>query len=270
MGFALGGSFVWSLYAPPQAPHENYPANRTEHTGAESRQQTQSLWVPTDSIGLYTLVLAVFTGLLFATSAFQGYFLIRADRTARISADAAATSAKAARDAADAAIATERAHFYVVINDNFIDCINSAAAYENTASADENPLAASNLPMAKFAFKNYGKTPGIVIEVGSGIIFSESVPDPVYDIKIVNENIVGADKTTETFMEVITPPEMTLGMAKKVRDGGGNIWIYGYAIYDDVFGERQTHRFFQRLVCVIPRARYVLQAYDYKHYNISN
>jgi hypothetical protein len=30
--------------------------------------------------------------------------------------------------------------------------------------------------------------------------------------------------------------------------GAANLWIYGYAIYDDIFGNRQTHQFFQRLV----------------------
>jgi hypothetical protein len=55
----------------------------------------QSLWVPTDSVGLYTLVLAAFTGLLFIVSALQGYFLLRADKTARIAANAANLSARA-------------------------------------------------------------------------------------------------------------------------------------------------------------------------------
>jgi hypothetical protein len=182
----------------------------------------------------------------------------------------AQNNAKAAQKAADASVATERARFYVeIVKDNFIDCINAASTWENTPQVDESPVSASNTPMARLRFRNYGKTPGIVEEVGLGLVYSETIPDPVYDIKAVKENIIGPDKTTEEIGEAITGASLTLGQAKKVRDGTGTIWLYGYVIYDDVFGERQTHRFFQRLVPVIPRTRYVLQAYDHKHYNRS-
>jgi hypothetical protein len=182
--------------------------------------------------------------------------------------DIAREANRAAQKSADAAVAADRARLYVNITHNFMDCINAASAYENTPTVDENPLAASHLPMAKIRFKNYGKTPAILVEVATGIVYSETVPDPVWDVKVVNENIIGVDQTTEEFSEVISGTQMTLGMAKKVRDGIATIWIFGYASYDDVFGERQTHRFFQRLVRV-GHYRYALQAYDHKHYNHS-
>jgi histidinol dehydrogenase len=37
----------------------------------ENHETVQSLWVPTDSVGLYTLVLAVFTGLLAVVAGVQ-------------------------------------------------------------------------------------------------------------------------------------------------------------------------------------------------------
>jgi hypothetical protein len=181
--------------------------------------------------------------------------------------DIARIASNAAKKSADAAVAAERARFYVSIDHNFLDFIAAAARW--TPDIDEKPIAASNSPMAKISFKNYGKTPGILIEVGANIEYSETPPDPVWDVKIVKDNIIAPEKVSELF-DVILREQMTFGMAKKVKDGAPNIWIYGYASYDDVFGERQTHRFFQRLVCVSGGFAYVLQAYDYKHYNVSS
>jgi hypothetical protein len=176
-------------------------------------------------------------------------------------------SAEAAKQAADAAVAAERARFYVVLDHNFLECINRAAAWDGPIDQEERPLPMDAQPMAGIRFKNYGKTPGIVIEVTTGIAYSETAPDPVWDVKVVNENIIAADELTEKFGTIING-QMTMAQAKKVRSGGGNIWVFGSVDYDDVFGERQTHRFFQRLVRV-SQFRYVLQAYDYKHYNRS-
>ena len=121
--------------------------------------------------------------------------------------------------------------------------------------------------MAKITFKNYGKTPGVVVEVGTGIAVWEVATDPVYDVKIVMANVVASGDSTEDFATVEGP--ITLRQAKKIKSGEANIWIFGYVIYDDVFGERHTHRYFQRLVSVSSGFRYVLQSYDYKHYNRS-
>jgi hypothetical protein len=98
LGFALGGSFVWSFQSPPQTTHHASTDKHADQAGIENSKKTESLWIPTDSVGLYTLVLAVFTGLLVAVSGFQGYFLLRADKTARISAEAARASTALARE----------------------------------------------------------------------------------------------------------------------------------------------------------------------------
>jgi hypothetical protein len=88
------------LFASPFQPESYKQTAATEQHSTdkktENNENAQSLWVPVDSVGLYTLVLAVFTGLLTLVSAAQGYFLLRADKTARIAADAANLNAKAA------------------------------------------------------------------------------------------------------------------------------------------------------------------------------
>jgi len=103
IGFAVSAwhSPLAQTQTEQQQPTEQYAANKE----GEHRNKTQSLWIPTDSVGLYTLALAVFTALLVGVSAFQGFFLLRADKTARIAANAAGRSA----DIAEATlIATNR------------------------------------------------------------------------------------------------------------------------------------------------------------------
>lgn len=65
--------------------------------------------------------------------------------------------AAAAQKSADAAIATERARLYVVINHNFEGVVRSAMTWENTPTVDRRVMAATESPMATIKFKNYGK-----------------------------------------------------------------------------------------------------------------
>jgi hypothetical protein len=85
-----------TLQQVPSYRHASQTDAETQQGGKHHDSEAQSLWVPVDSVGLYTLVLAVFTGLLVGVSGVQGYFLLRADRTARIAANAAKRQADAA------------------------------------------------------------------------------------------------------------------------------------------------------------------------------
>jgi uncharacterized membrane protein len=177
-------------------------------------------------------------------------------------------AAEATKKSADAAVATERARLYAVIAHNFEGIVRSAMTWENTPTVDEKVMAATESPMATIKFKNYGKTPALIGEVELGLIYSETVPDGlVYDSRVVKENIVAADQTTEDFPLQMTG-QMTLGMAKRMQKGWGNLWVYGRVFYDDVFGERRIHGFLQRYVR-ISDYRFVLQSYDHEHYNVS-
>lgn len=72
----------------PTATYENktYPTAKKE--SSPNRNEAQSLWVPTDSIGLYTLVLSVFTAILAIATISLGvlsFFQIRLARAEYIS-----------------------------------------------------------------------------------------------------------------------------------------------------------------------------------------
>src|SRR5258708_14117893 len=86
MGILFASSFT--LQVKNAARHQAIEHQAANKIG-ENGDNAQSLWVPTDSVGLYTLVLAAFTALLVVVSSAQGYFLLRADKTARIAANAA-------------------------------------------------------------------------------------------------------------------------------------------------------------------------------------
>jgi hypothetical protein len=76
----------------------DHPRKKTDNhanQGTERRVPPES---PDETIALYTEVLAWFTGLLALVSSAQITFLFRADKTARIAAEAASDGVKVARD----------------------------------------------------------------------------------------------------------------------------------------------------------------------------
>jgi len=83
MGIALGGSLFWGAFGPnvtQQSLEHLAPAVSLPHPTKEENDE---------ALVRYTLWLAILTGGLVIVSAVQGYFLLRADKTARISAEAA-------------------------------------------------------------------------------------------------------------------------------------------------------------------------------------
>ena len=207
-----------------------------------------------DKIARYTWWLALLTGGLVVTATVQGYFLLRADKTARIAANAARLSA-------DAAIAAERARFYIVIESH--NLTNMIYLARNGALRGENIS-------IKYRFQNYGKTPGIVRELtlDSRIATDPADPSghPVY-ITEFPEYMIGANGMTET---AFYNPMLALE-APQVEAMGRNtarLWFYGRLYYDDIFGNPQVHRFYFRSVCTTGN-HCILQPYDYRDHNKS-
>lgn len=118
MGFASGGGFVWAISQPDQnsqittadaAPN----ASGNQHQPSKPwRQSLSIIWDRTwdDPVAFYTFVLGIFTALLAVISAVQIAFLLRADKTTRISANAAMLAANAAKRSVELAEKHERAY----------------------------------------------------------------------------------------------------------------------------------------------------------------
>jgi hypothetical protein len=63
-------------------------------------------------------------------------------------------NADAASLSADAAVAAERARFYVVVEHNFLACVGAAKRWDGPIEQDENPLPSDIQPMAGIRFEN--------------------------------------------------------------------------------------------------------------------
>src|SRR3954464_13667136 len=83
------GIFVWQSSLPPK--HASETSQHCEGTKSECAKGATD-----ERIADYTWWLALLTGALVTVSAIQGYFLLRSDKTARIAANAADRSARAA------------------------------------------------------------------------------------------------------------------------------------------------------------------------------
>lgn len=78
---------------PSEQPINHPTVNSSAHTPAQSSSESES----SSKIATYTLWLTIFTGVLALVGIVQFFFLIRADKTARTSADAAKISADNAK-----------------------------------------------------------------------------------------------------------------------------------------------------------------------------
>ncbi len=112
------------------------------------------------------------TGGLVLTAVGQGYFLLRSDTTARITAEAAKKSADAGMLSADALIATEGARLLVLLKTrNLFDAATKFAFWYRTTDPTSG---FSTRVAATFEFKNYGKTPATLNEASVSLVCSEA------------------------------------------------------------------------------------------------
>ena len=113
---------------------------------------------------LGTVAVAIFTAIL-------GGFTVSLSKSTRVAAEAA-------QKAADAAFAAERARFFVVIDKHNLTEI--AKLVESSGANENIGIPGGDNICITYRFKNYGKTPAIVVEVGTGIAYSEEIPGPVW------------------------------------------------------------------------------------------
>jgi hypothetical protein len=223
--FAMGMLFASSLT--PQVQN-TAPQQTAEHQAANKintdSDKAQSLWVPTDSVGLYTLVLAVFTGLLVAVSTGQGYFLLRADKTARIAANAADLSAKAA----------------IAIQLPIIRIVPDRIGWGSSQDGDGPRI--EYCAIGNLTFSNLGPTKAFPIEVQLGWTVGDKLPDvPTYTFtkpfKI--DTIFEPDPKTP-FQLWINDFEITLavGDTDRIMRKQVKLWLYCCVVYLDFMQTR--------------------------------
>jgi hypothetical protein len=151
--FLLGllvASFFWvevSIYKNIRHPTPNHASETSENCRAASCVKKSS----DDRIADYTWWVAFFTFALSAVSAIQIGFLLRADKTARISADAAQSTAQALRDNA-----ANELRAYVSLEDIYF-------LYRGEERTDGERREFTNIH--RIRVRNYGRTPARNMEI---------------------------------------------------------------------------------------------------------
>jgi hypothetical protein len=246
----LGALLAVAIIATGMTFSSSQPLQQAEqHTAAEQHapdkvgehdNKTQSLWVPTDSVGLYTLVLAVFTGLLVGVSIFQGYFLLRADKTARTTADAAMLSARAA-------IGIE----LPVIRSNRIPGLIRLSGPPEPKDFSGGGVYIQDAPgqysiAVGFEFQNFGRTPAFPVKFETGwkvIPDLPSLPDYFTSTAFPPTAIIKAEGGEINAPRIQTAIELTTEEQALLKAKAAPLWLYISLHYRDFMNQPHEARF---------------------------
>jgi hypothetical protein len=193
---------------------------------------------------------------------------MRDDVQVRKQMEIAAKAANAATKSAEAALAAERARFFIMIeNTNISDVL-----YAFKAEPDPTILTlvgTTTPPEITYRIKNYGKTPGIILEVSLGMKVASERAIPVYSgvLNCFPEYMIAAGGSTEQ-TSFTMDRSLTSAEADGIHRNTQRIWFWGRIDYRDVFGMPQVHRFYFRSV-VLTGSDCILQPDDFEYYNQS-
>jgi hypothetical protein len=183
-------------------------------------------WTTHDAVSFYTFVLAIFTGVLGCVALIQLHFLNRADKTARVAAEAAKLNA-------EAVMAAEGAQLYPVIKEsNLKDVFRGTIFYGETTPPTEKVTR----PIVVYCFKNYGKTPAVLYSIMHNIDFFEKPSTrrtmhikETHPIEVIGAGQESSDITFEMLATFNT------GMAKSVLEYRSDLLFFGEAAFKDFF-----------------------------------
>ena len=225
--FGFYGWQIWKIPVQPKhQPHYQHSRDSAEKTiGPKSAEERTADY--TEALADYTEALVFVTFLLAVVSSVQIGFLIRADRTARVAADAAHRSAGVAEKALDQTsapyldvTATPKAIIH-----RFPGGGISAEFMDKTVSAE-------------YVIHNYGQSPAIILEIYQSCIRSAGLPSeisfPPPQSNLQKTYVVGGMKESGPF-----PIGYPTGGVDSL-DGNEATWIGLQIRYRDVFRNRTS------------------------------
>jgi hypothetical protein len=200
----------------------------------------ESFWERTtaDPVAAFTGVLAIFTFVLAVVSIVQIYFLTKADRTARISSDAAKIAADASMIQAKLATSLEAPKLLL-----------QTIQFRLQHSTFEGKLSS---PFYDVVVRNFGRGPAIVTEHGfRGVVAKELLSDAVWygeahRTRLPAGAVVEAlgSYTVSPRLAAIIHREDILSIKGDWREGELKwLWVHGFVNYLDVIGESYTQQF---------------------------
>ncbi|MBI3567552.1 MAG: hypothetical protein HY084_05045 [Gemmatimonadetes bacterium] len=146
-------------------------------------------------------------------------FLLRADRTARISAEAARVAADAAKASADTLPQVERAYM-------LFDSKASLGGAQNIRPGINQPV----------QFRNYGKTPALCGPLYARFYFCEPEPEPHPTLS--HTEPISSVNAGEPMQLEHRPLEATEAQFERARRTGGGLFLVAKLVYSDIFGAK--------------------------------
>lgn len=232
---AIGWFDRGSSQHPPQQPATSATQTSTNanpqqnHPAKSMRQRLSVIWQRTwdDPVAFYTFILSIFTGLLAVVSTFQIIFLIKADKTARIAADAASLNAKAA-------IAIQSPVFQATISDLGYEVADSG-------SGDRK----NRCWLGFISFTNLGASNAFPIEIRWGWTIGSKLPDrPAYTFaeSLSVDTVINVSKSYE-FNSFNLDSECPPTLYDDLRANKTKLWFYCSIAYLDFMQTRREAGF---------------------------
>jgi hypothetical protein len=227
-----------------------FPPNAKPETGTQEHSRQEGAKATTDErIADYTWWLAVLTGGLVFVAIGQGVFIARSDKTARIAANAADLSARAAVALELPLIRAEPVGFGLGITQN--------AAGERF----------EHFGLQCFEFSNRGRTKAFPIELNWGWIVSDKLPDipeyrlsKLFDLKATISEVEGITLLYVREFDM----ELTEGDTERITDRSPaaqvKLWLYCHLVYEDFMDERRSIGFCWKRLDQFGGGRFVADA----------
>lgn len=224
-----GGVVADSLVETPQQVPVLAEKIQVEHHVKSLSEKAAYVWEKTwdDAVAFYTAVLGVFTGLLVVVSGLQGFFLLRADKTARIAANAADLSARAA-------IALQ------------LPIIRVTPATLGWGDSIQNEVLYAYCDVGSVTFSNLGETKAFPIEFRYGLTVGEPLPSsPSYKFtESFVPNLIFEPVRTVTPMKRLAGTFMIgSGDWPKICVGEIQVWFYCVLTFEDFMQVRHDAAF---------------------------
>jgi hypothetical protein len=205
--------------------------HHAEHYGTGYRvPQKSEPDTPEERIAYWTIWLASFTGLLAFISMIQIWFLTRADKTARITADAAYKSAVTAESALEQ---TSAPYLDVVVS------LKDAVIHRMVGGQTVVDLMGGDF--AEYVIHNYGNSPAFVLEFYHGCIVSRTIPEktafPPLQTNLRKTIVVGGMREAPP----IAIPFPAGGIS--AADANEAVWVSLQIRYRDVFMKQYISTF---------------------------
>jgi hypothetical protein len=226
LGFALGGSVVWSLQAPQATIEKHNPAPEQDSTDTHAKEKAD------EALARYTFWLTVFTGILALATVGLGAATIglytAGEKQIAVTAKAADAAQKSAEIAESALLNVEVAYPYAVIRDHGIQVEHGRIRSVTIGT------------VVNFYFTNHGRTPADITEVYCQMYVDKGIPDaiipPVHPYNWLDGDVVPAGRDSKDFSFNMNDVMFETFYSGRVKDANNIIWFMGYARYNDVFG----------------------------------